>query len=278
MVVVMKRRGHQRPTARPVALNPRKPRAKTAHERLDDHHDRIRKRYFEDGVGIYTIAREMKSSFKNLSAWMAAQGWEKRTRAQSVATHHQTRQRSLSEKTPEILRLRRDRGLSIRAIAERLDLSEKAVSAVVSAAGLGKRSAMTKTLAVKSLSGHARLDARRPEVLAAVSDGVAGYRIAGTFNVSQKTVYDWLRKNGLSVIPLTDLQRAILHLWKTTDLNRNAIAKSLGCSRTYVSEALRKAGLEDRRGIMGRCVGSSDGRRVVHPGASEDADSVVLVV
>jgi DNA-binding CsgD family transcriptional regulator len=272
MVVMMKRRFVRYATV----PKPQKPRKKTAHERLDAQESWIRKRYYDDGAGIYAIAKEVGSSFKNLTAWMDAKGWEKRDRSQAASAHRRARHDDLVDKMPEILRLRRDRRLSIKAISQRVGVSEKTVSAVLADAGLSKLPAMSADSPApeKILSGHAKLDACRPEVLIAVADGFAGYRIAETFKVSQKTVYDWLRANDVTLVSLTDLQRDIIRLWKTTDLNMRAIGKHLGCSRTYVSMALRKVGIEDRSGIMGRRVGSADGRRAISA-VAEDTTPVL---
>jgi DNA-binding CsgD family transcriptional regulator len=195
----------------------------------------IRKRYYEDGAGIYTIAREIKSSFKNVSAWMDSKGWEKRDLKQGVLAYHQAHRENVQEKTPEISVVR---------------------------SGRLERMAVVPAKAPR-LFGAAKLDANRDAVLVAASEGFAGYRIAKIFHVAEKTVYDWLRANDIPLTTLTDLQVDVIDLWKTTDLNMRAIAKRLGCSRTYVSMVLRKVGIEDRRGIMGRRVGSADGRRAV---------------
>ena len=157
--------------------------------------------------------------------------------------------------------------MSLKMIAETVGLGPKTVTAVVREAGMmepKQAPVPEKPDNISSpvrLQGAAKLDAEREAVIEAIAEGLSGHAIACRFRVAEDCAYRWLRDNNLKTTPLTALQRKIIHLWRTTDLNKNAISKQIGCSRTNVTQALRRAGLEDSSGTYGRPRGSVNGKR-----------------
>jgi predicted DNA-binding protein YlxM (UPF0122 family) len=114
----------------------------------------------------------------------------------------------------------------------------------------------------KPLRGVARLHSMREDVEAAIEEGLTRRQLAERFKVSRYSVSDWLKETGLSMSGTTVKQKRIISLWKTTDLNMAAIARELSCSRTNVRVVLRKAGLVQRTGTIGRPAGSVMGKRL----------------
>lgn len=116
-------------------------------------------------------------------------------------------------------------------------------------------------VARKPLRGLARLYSMRPEVEAAIEEGLTGRQLADRFQVSRYSVSDWLTETGLQISPVTAKKKRIISLWTTTDMNTSAIARKLSCARTYVTRVLIDAGLIEATGVIGRPPGSGNGKR-----------------
>lgn len=176
---------------------------------------------------------------------------------------------SIDNNRDEILRLRTREGMKILAIADRLEISPKAVGRVLVEANLSvplhqRQKAVREP---KPLRGLARLYSMRPEVEAAIAEGLTGRQLAQRFRVSENSISNWIKETGLKLCRTTDMQKRIIELWTETDMNMAAIADELPCSRTNVGAVLRKFGLVQHRRTLGRPPGSAGGKRqpTAHP-------------
>lgn len=281
MVVVLKRRRSLTPLKKPKPPRNAGRQEKEVQDRLDRSAAYIEERYLKDLISINQLSAELGTSHLSLAKWMDARGWQRRDAAQSGLVRRQVFQASIEAKVPEILRLRREHAMPLTRIATTVGLGVKTVTAIVREAGLieivAQSVAEDSAPDLPEIKGSAKLDLFRDKVISAIKEGNSVKVLSSRFRVSQDSVYKWLRDNDLKLIPLTPLQRCIVHLWQTTDLNKYAISKRLGCSRTNVTQALRRAGLEDSSGTYGRPRGSANGRRApVREDVAETAPEPVL--
>ena len=202
---------------------------------------------------------------QTLRKWMIDNNVPLRNFTQARAIRNQAFLNSINNNREEILRLRTQEGMKILAIAEALDVSPKAVGKVLVDANLSiplHQRPPKLPPERKPPRGLARLHSIRPEVEAAIAEGLTARQIASRFRVSENSVSNWLKETGLRICRTTEMQRRIIELWQTTDMNMAAIADELSCSRTNVGAVLRKAGLVERTSTLGRPPGSAKGKRL----------------
>jgi transposase-like protein len=224
--------------------------------------DWIAQRHLRDQVPVSQLARELGTDAQTLRNFMRTVKIQTRSREEAAALRHQIHRESRAPTNEEIVRLRTEDHLRISEIVARLDVTEKIVYAALSAAGVTKKlKPAGEPVPVKEPRGMARLDALRPEVEAAISEGMSGAELARRFTVAENSVFSWLKQRGLFLTPLTILQRRIVQLWDETDLNVSGIAVRLDCGRTTVSNALRRTGRLSQEAKRGRPPGSTGTKR-----------------
>ena len=240
-------------------------------DRLNSQVDHIRKRYLVDLVGIVDLSLELRTSINTLRKWMAVNDVPIRNYVEARAIRNQAFLNSIDNSRDEIVRLRTVEKMKIIAIAETLDISPKAVCKVLVDANLSiplhQRQKATPEL--KPPRGLARLYSMRPDVEDAIAEGLTGRQLAQRFLVSENSVSSWLKETGLKISRTTPMQKRIIELWKTTDMNMAAIADELSCSRTNVGAVLRNAGLVDKPKALGRPPGSVKGKRLSIPSPAQ---------
>ncbi len=249
-------------------------RAAPTQTRLDALAHTIRHRYLVDRVGLASLATEFGASVQTMTKWLDRNGVPRRDREQAGELRHQAFLERQAETYAEIVRLRTGENLTIEDIGQRLDVSRRTVSTALAEAGLIQRPHPSPKMfkPPKSPCGMAKLKALRSEVEVAIEEGFSGRELAQRFTVCERSVYAWVRQSGLRLMPLTPIQRDILRLFRTTDMNRNAISKAVGCSRQFVTDTLRKVGLAECSGAMGRPPGTTQGKRNAPTGADARRD------
>lgn len=234
-------------------------------DRLNQQADHIRKRYLVDLVGIVSLAAELQTTNQTLRKWMCDNDVPLRDFTQARAVRNQAFLNSIHNNRDEILRLRTEEKMKILAIAEALEVSPKAVGKVLLDANLSiplHKRPPKQPPERKPARGLARLYSFRTEVEAAIEEGMTVRQLAERFRVSENSVSNWLRETGLQTCPATKMQKRIVELWNTTDMNMAAIADELSCSRTNVGVVLRKFGLVEQARPLGRPPGSIRGKRL----------------
>ena len=230
---------------------------------LDAARDRIVKRHFEDLIPFSKLADEFGSNPQTLRRWMIKNGIRPRNQQEAGAVRRLRHLNETGNVDAEIVRLRVEEGMKIRDIQDRLDVSHKTIYSVLSAAGATRTTRPPSPRPQKSPRGQAKLGALRPEVLAAIEEGLSCNQLAERFDVAQSSVLRWMKAENLHLNSLTFTQKKIVSLWDASDLNMRAIAEELDCSRTTVSYTLRKVGRIDERKTPGRPPGSGNRKRSI---------------
>jgi transposase-like protein len=228
--------------------------------------DWIAHRHLEDGIPVTRLAKELGTDAQTLRTFMRAEAIPTRCREAAAALRHQAHRDLRAPLNVEIVRLRTEEGRQISEIVETLGVTEKIVYAALSAAGVTKKLRPAgQPVPAKAPRGMAKLDALRPEVDAAISEGLSGAELARRFEVAENSVFSWLKSRVISLTPMTTLQRRIVQLWDNSDLNMNGISVTLDCGRTTVANALRRAGRLAPDARRGRPPGSTGTKRsLVH--------------
>lgn len=243
-----------------------------ARRKLDDNRDTIIREHVEDGVPAKDLADRYGVNRQTLRAWMKDNDVAIRGAEAAANLRRLHRLESVKDLHAEIVRLRLEDGLKIREIVERLKLSTKIVTSALAEAGATKPHVPAPPKPAPPPRGTAKLDSLRAEVLAAVAEGLSGRQLAERFSVSQNSVLSWIKTNDVKLSPMTQLQKQIVALWQSSDLNLYGVAKRLDCGRTTVAQTLRKAGLIEHSTKLGRPTGSiKEKRSWIYYGKGEGA-------
>ena len=164
---------------------------------------------------------------------------------------------------------RRDAGMEIARIAEDMGLGYKTVFMALKQEGRTRTYKRSKDRHVSHVEGEPetakpprgmdKLNARRADIVVWIERGWTARRMIAEVGVAEDTLRRWMLLNDLTLRPevrFTPLQQRIIDTWKTTNLNRAAIARELQCSKHVVSRTLDKAGLVKRGNAIGRPTGA----------------------
>ncbi len=198
---------------------------------------------------------------------MDTKGWERRGKSAAGKVRRETRSSAVDRHLPEILRRRTERRETIESLAASFEVTVRAMAELLKRHGLSRLEPQGRKRPEpkgRTPGGTAKLDAAKERVRSMAEDFRSGAYIAREMQVSEHVLYQWLSDNAIVLIPLNDDQREIVRLWRTSDLNMRAIARKLGYAGvSSVSNVLKRTGLIDRTGQMGRRHGSSYGKRGV---------------
>ena len=241
--------------------------------RLDADRDRIIEAYVVEEKSVRKLAAKLEVCTLTFRRWLKDNGITPRGMLEEGDVRRRKFLDARREVDAEIVRLRVEEDLAPQEIRDRLGVSLSRTYAVLRDAGVSGLAVNTDPPPQpKPPRGQARLSALKPEVSAAIGEGLSSNSLAKRFGVSQNSVLRWAESENLHFVNLTETQRRIVDLWKSSDLNMKAVAEQLECNRTTVSRTLRKIGLIDDRTEPGRPPGSGGGKRPARHRLGQDGE------